>query len=258
MSNEPFFRQEGELFVPTAIAQGTWAEDSLHGRAVVGLLGFEIERRLGEPGFLPARLTVDLYRMPPSAPLEIRTRLLRDGRRIRLAEAEVFAAGVSCARALGLFLRMGDPSVRPVWSRGRGNAPPPSEAPASHQHWTIGGVWDFRPVSGFDGAGPRSAWMRELREMVGGHPHTPFSRVAAAADVASPFAHAHGNSGLDYINSDLTIYLHRLPAGEWVGVEAAEHGAAEGVAAGACFLHDEVGPIGLVACAALHSVHPPS
>jgi hypothetical protein len=92
--------------------------------------------------------------------------------------------------------------------------------------------------------------MSEIREMVGGRPLTPFSRVAAAADITSPIAHGHAG-GLVYINSDLTLYLHREPRGEWIGFEAINHHAADGVAAGGCFLHDEEGPIGMSACAGL-------
>ena len=58
--------------------------------------------------------------------------------------------------------------------------------------------------------GPRRLWMSEVRELVEGMPLTPFARVALAADFASPFANA-GDKGLGFINSDVTLYLHRLP-----------------------------------------------
>ena len=54
--------------------------------------------------------------------------------------------------------------------------------------------------------------MSEVRDLVEGMPLTPFVRVAVAADFASPWANA-GEQGLGYINSDVTLYLHR-PAGE--------------------------------------------
>jgi hypothetical protein len=256
MSNEPFFRRDGERYFPTAIAHGSWASDSLHGRSVVGLLGFELERRFGDPAFQPTRLTVDLYRMPPARPLEIQARLLRDGRRIRVAEAEWLSGGQSYARATLMLLRTGEAAVNPVWSRGPWDAPAPAEVPASLREWTTGGKWDFKPIDGFVGLAPKRAWLREIREMVEGFPLTPFTRVAAAADVSSPFAQAHPAGGLDYINPDVTTYLHRLPAGEWIGLETADHGDTAGVAVGVCILHDEQGPIGFVGCAGLHMVHP--
>jgi len=64
MSNEPFFVREGDTFVPTPSSRGPWDPKSLHGRVIAGLLGNEIERHYGAPEFIPARLTVDMYRLP--------------------------------------------------------------------------------------------------------------------------------------------------------------------------------------------------
>jgi Thioesterase-like superfamily len=75
-------------------------------------------------------------------------------------------------------------------------------------------------------------------------------RVAVAADFASPFANA-GDHGLGYINSDVTLYLHRLPEQQWIGFEVVNHHATDGVAIGECFLYDQQGPIGTSTVAAL-------
>ena len=79
---------------------------------------------------------------------------------------------------------------------------------------------------------------------------TPFVHVATGADFASPFANA-GDQGLGYINSDVTLYLHRLPVTRWVGFEVVNHHATDGVAIGECWLYDEQGPIGTSTVAAL-------
>jgi hypothetical protein len=92
--------------------------------------------------------------------------------------------------------------------------------------------------------------MAEVRELVDGEPLTPFVRVAVAADFASPFAHA-SDQGLGYINTDVTVYLHREPVGEWIGFESFSHGATDGVAVGDCLIHDEQGHIGSASCTAL-------
>jgi hypothetical protein len=92
--------------------------------------------------------------------------------------------------------------------------------------------------------------MSEVRDIVEGVPLTPFARVAVAADFASPFANA-GDKGLGFINSDVTVYLHRLPVTQWVGFEVVNHGATDGVAIGECRLHDERGPIGTASVTAL-------
>jgi acyl-CoA thioesterase len=81
-------------------------------------------------------------------------------------------------------------------------------------------------------------------------PLTPFARVALAADFASPFANA-GDKGLGYINSDVTLYLHRLRATNWIGFDVVNHHATEGIAIGECWLYDERGAIGTSTVAAL-------
>ena len=79
---------------------------------------------------------------------------------------------------------------------------------------------------------------------------TPFVRCAVAADYTNPFANS-GDQGLQFVNADLTLYLHRLPATEWIGFEVTNHGATDGVAIGECRLHDEEGAIGTSSVMAL-------
>ena len=74
--------------------------------------------------------------------------------------------------------------------------------------------------------------------------------MAVACDFASPVAHS-GSQGLGYINSDVTLYLHRPAVGEWIGFEKVDHQATAGVAVGGCRLYDVQGPIGAAMCAAL-------
>ena len=66
MTNQPFFRREADCYLPNPISNGPWDPNSLHGRVVIGLLGFVIEQRHGGEGFVPARLTVDMFRLPGS------------------------------------------------------------------------------------------------------------------------------------------------------------------------------------------------
>ena len=66
--------------------------------------------------------------------------------------------------------------------------------------------------------GGRKMEASEVRELVEGIPLSPFVHVATGADFASPFANA-GDQGLGYINSDVTLYLHRLPVTRWIGLD---------------------------------------
>ena len=252
MANEPFFTIEGTHYVPTPASRGPWNPNSLHGRVIAGLLGAEIERLHGSPEFMPARLTVDMYRLPDLSPVEVTTRVVREGNRIKVIDAEFVSGGVSAGRATCQLLRRTENPAGNVWKPPSWDVAAPADiAPPSDGRSGMGGMWATRRIEGdFGTVGRKRIWMSEVRELVGGRALTPFVRVAVSADFASPFANA-GDAGLEFINSDVTVYLHREPRTEWIGYEVVNHGATAGVAIGECFLYDEDGPIGSAACAAL-------
>ena len=252
MSTEPFFRKQNGLFHPTRAGVGPWNASSLHGRLIVGLLGAEIERLHGSADYIPARLTVDMYRLPDLSPVEVVTRVVKDGYRIKVIDAEFISGGASAGRATCQLLRRTEDPPGKVWTRPAWDAPLPADLPPPDDpRGALGGMWKVRPISGgFGSHDVRRVWMAEVREIVEGEPITPFARVAVAADIASPFANA-GDQGLGYINTDVTLYLHREPVSEWVGFEVFNHGATQGVAIGECIVHDEQGPIGSASCTAL-------
>lgn len=243
-----FFAHDGERFVPQSAARGFWQEDSVHGRALTGLLGAELERRCGADGFVPVRYTADLHRMAPFRPLTVETRLLREGGRLRLAEAALVVDGVEYARATCQFLRAGEPPEGAAPSPPPWNAPPPDQLEPRHRGSRTS---DERVIRGsFGSPFPREVWLREKNLLIAGEDYTPFSRLATSADFASPFSHA-SPAGIGYINSDVTVLIHRLPEGEWIGFEATGHEASQGIAVGHCRLHDAQGAVGYVATTAL-------
>jgi len=255
MENQPFFTRDGALYVPTPISRGPWDPKSLHGRVIAGLLGHVIEQRHGDPAFQPARLTVDMYKLPDLSPIEVTTKIVREGHRIKVIDAEFFSGGTSMARATCQLLRRTENPPGEIWSPPNWDVPAPADIPEPEdKRGGMGGMWTTRPISGSifgqPGVGRRRLWMSEVRDLVEGEALTPFGRVAVGADFASPFANA-GDQGLGYINSDVTVYLHRLPTTRWVGYEVANHQASDGVAIGECWLYDEIGPIGTATVAAL-------
>jgi len=176
-------------------------------------------------------------------PAEVVTTLVRGGRRVRAMDAVVRMGGTDVSRASALFLATGDdPEDHPVPV-----SPPWDAAPADELAIDMDDDESFEVVSpadrGFGTPGVRQAWIRDRRQLVRGVELTPFVRAALAADLASPLAN-FGAEGLDYINADLTLYLGRLPEGEWIGTETAHRVAGDGVSVAVCTLHDHRGPIG--------------
>src|SRR5271163_583180 len=100
MADLPFFTRDRDTFMPTEVANGPWDPKSLHGRVIIGLLAFVIEERHGGAEFVPARLTVDMFRLPNiTTPIEVTTKSIREGLRIRVIEADFVSGGVPMARA---------------------------------------------------------------------------------------------------------------------------------------------------------------
>jgi len=247
-----FFERAGDAFAPTDRARGPWGHDTLHGRVVAGLFGHCMEHQLGDPSLQFARLSVDLFRMPKMRPVQVAIEPVREGRRIRVLQAEMTSEGRSIARASAVQLRKGEAPPGQVWQPEPWDVPPPEETPpfTRHGEWTP--IWETRPIGGghFIGRGRKRMWIRETHAVVAGEDLLPFTRVAVCADIASPLAHS-GDQGLHYVNADITLYLHRVPIGEWVGWEVRDHQADAGVAIGECRVYDQAGPIGTSSVCAL-------
>jgi len=246
-----FFTRTSQGYLATPAARSPWNHQRVHGRVVSGLLACALEAEFGDPQFMPARVTTDLYRLPEYAPITIETRLVRDGRRIRVVDAEFFSGGVSAARATCQFLRRSAPSPGRVWSPPPWNAPrpddlPPPEPPAR------GPIGVNLPIPN-EGFGPNRRWFKERLALIEGEVITPFVRVAMSADMTSGIANA-AQDGVGYINSDVTLYLHRPPRAEWIGYETVDHGATDGVAVGSCRLYDLEGHIGAASICGLAQV----
>src|ERR1700684_2483943 len=119
MTNQPFFTHDRvhDAYIPTPASNGPWDPKSLHGRVIIGLLAHVIEQRHGADEFVPARLTVDMFRLPNiMTPVEIKKKQIRDGLRIRVIEADFISGGVAMARASCQLLRRTENPQGLVWS----------------------------------------------------------------------------------------------------------------------------------------------
>lgn len=244
--DEPFFRSENGLFVPSPSARGPWNPNSLHGRVLAGLLGRCLEQAHGDEALQFTRLTVDMFRLPNLEPIEVKTEVIRAGNRIRVADAVARSEGVEIGRARGVMLKRAEAPDSDAWSPPNWDAPHPSEAGPPRQ--ALSGMWDtwILPPSA---AGQKRVWLRELHPLVDDEPLSPFVRCAVSADYASPLANS-GPKGLFYVNADITLYLHRMPVGEYIGFEVDSHQGAEGIAVGDTTMYDVEGAIGRsVVCA---------
>jgi hypothetical protein len=243
---EAFFIAQGDdTFVPRPHARSPWAANMLHGRLLAALATRQLERDHLGPTMRLARLTVDMFRVVPLAPVVINADVVRDGRRLRAVDLVVSCEGRSVLRAGALLLASGDAPPGRVWSRPAWDeTPPDGPALARTSEADAMGSPDLRVIGGgFDGPGPYRAWVREPWPLVDGEELSPMVRAVMAADVGSPLS-SWSDAGLQYINADLTVSLVRSPAGEWIGLEVVDHLDDSGIGIGSCRLYDRHGPVG--------------
>jgi hypothetical protein len=254
VSAEAIYLPEGDAFVPTELARGPWDPNAQHGGAPAALLAREIEREAGDLGI--ARLTYEFLRPVPLEPLAISVELVRPGRRVRLFEATLEAAGQPVCRALGLALARPEnsaPAVAPDAEPLPGpDGVAPSPGPPGERPMFGGDGVELRFVKGaFAEPGPAAAWVRLRVPLVAGEEPSPVQRAAAAADFGNGVSAPLDWTEHVFINADLTVYLTRPPRGEWVALDSRTVVDPDGVGLSESVLHDADGPIGSAAQALL-------
>ncbi|MGI8549329.1 MAG: thioesterase family protein [Dehalococcoidia bacterium] len=250
---DAIFEPENGRFLPTARACSPWADNLLHGGPPAGLLARAIERLAGDSAMHLSRLTVDLFRLIPVAPLEVTARSVRQGRRIHAIEASLLVDGVEICRASGLLLRRSaDPEL--AVNGTKENHPGPdgieitsvsgrvsSTAPLREGfHTTVEARWvKQRPESG-----PAIVWLRIPVPFVAGEATSPLVRVAALSDFVNALSGGGHRGDMGFINADSTLYLHRAPIGEWICFQADRALSTGGLGVATAALYDIDGPIG--------------
>ncbi|MGH9026483.1 MAG: thioesterase family protein [Acidimicrobiia bacterium] len=248
---EAVFIRDGERYVPTALARGPWSAEAQHGGAPAGLVADAIERLEPGPTFV-ARLTLELLKPVPLAPLTLETELVRPGKKVQVVEARVRSGDDIVVLARALRLRTADldlPRAGPEGLPPDLPAPNQSKVLTDREMWVEGlrfwSAFEMRLARGtwFE-PGPASMWFRLAVPMVAGEEPSPLVRVAAAADFGNGVSAAFERGRFLFINPDLTVTVHRPARGEWVCLDALTHAEPVGVGLAESALYDEEGRIG--------------
>jgi hypothetical protein len=250
--SDALFDKDGDSFLPSEITRGPWSPDALHGGPVAALLAGLAEGLPRSAPMAAARITIELLRPVPLAPLRGAARVLRPGRKVMLAESSLHAGESEVARATLLFVRTLDQPLPEETLGGSAAVPPgPDTVPRTKPIWDAGlpayhrDAVEHRVVRGAWGRpGPCTDWIRLRVPVVAGEPTTPFQRVAAAADFGNGISAALPFGEWRFINPDLTIHVARLPRGEWVCLDAVTWPEALGIGVAESELFDESGRIG--------------
>src|ERR1700755_269228 len=102
---EAIYKVEGANILTSAFAGGPWDARLQHGAAPSSLICWAIEQLPSPVPMRVARLTVDLMRPVPVAPLTLETEVLREGKKIQLVAVRLLAARTQVVRATVLRVR---------------------------------------------------------------------------------------------------------------------------------------------------------
>lgn len=263
-AGESVFRRDGEDLVPGPLAQGPWYEGSLHGSAMLAALAWAAE---GHPADVPrqvTRLTVDMIRAAPLAPLRPVTRCVRSGKNVDFLDLELYGGEELFVRGTALRTRAAD--VTPAPDADDHVAVPTlperdpfvfegaEDRPGFHHALEIRvGGDDVRPV----------VWFRLAAPIVEGEENSGFVTMATVADwtYAVPTLERRSRAAAEgaapvaetafSINVDTTVQAVRPMTGDWLGLASTVTYGNQGSGASSARIFDQEGIVGFSSQSAL-------
>ena len=253
----PLFVPDGDGFLSARMTRGPWEKRMMHGGAPSALLARAVESVQPGQDLVVTRLTIDFLGGVPLGRVVVGAEVVRPGRRFQLVDATLRSAGEDRAACLARAVRIrradlpaaAASPVSPLvpLPRPEDGSDVPSWVPDGDQEMFYPAACDIRHVAGELGSGEVAAWIRLRGPLLAGEPPSALARVAAAADFANGLSWILPWSEWLFVNTELTIHLHREAEGEWIGLDARTSSAGGGYALATATLHDLRGPIGVCA-----------
>lgn len=244
----PLDGPDGGRFFATFSTTGPWYADAQHVGPPTALLVRALEQCDARPGTQLSRITVEVLGPVPAGEVTVRAAVERPGRTIALLGAEMTAGGRAVLRARAWRLAQGDTAAvaggeEPAIAGREHGVERPERPPG----WLPGfmDTLEWRWVRGWLGEpGPGTAWARQKVELVAGEKPSPLQRLAVVADSGNGAAAPLDIREWLFVNTELTLHLHRAPVGEWMGVDAHTVVGTTGLGTVSSLLFDENGHTG--------------
>jgi len=251
---------QGGRFVSTELTRGPWDPGAQHAGPPAALIARELERcpsPTGHTEWQVGRITYEILRPVPIAPLAVAVEVVRPGRSVELLSASLTGDDGEFVRASAWRLARGELELPAGLASEDPDSPARRRVPAALEHGTeeeffatgqeVGyhTAMEYRFTEGqFRDLGPATVWMRMRVPLVEGEEPSPLQRVLVAADSGNGVSATLDWSTHVFINVDLSVHLHRMPAGEWVCLDAVTIPEPTGIGLADTTLSDERGPIG--------------
>ncbi len=257
-----FYLETAEGFEATELTRGPWDPGAQHAGPPAALIGRALERlpasppgSEGEPApdWRVGRVTFEILRPVPIAPLSVSARIERPGRRVQMVSAELAdEGGEVLIRARGWRIAAEEVPIPPeAIAGGEASEVLSPEDSAVEEFFPTGSevgyhsAMEYRFAAGrFLDPGPAKVWMRMQVPLVAGESPSPLERVLVAADTGNGASATLPWARYLFINVDLTVHLHRLPVGDWVMLDARTTPEPSGLGLSDSALRDRQGPIG--------------
>lgn len=247
-----YYRPLGEdRFEPTTATTSPWDDGAQHGGPPTALLADCLDQAFGRPELRVARISMDFLGPVPRTPVQVRTELLRPGRRTQLSQAGLWAGDRQVATA-----RVWHLAAAPAENPGPDGSVLPADLPGPQaqtffggdENWGYGQATEWRAVSGgyASTSGAGDIWTRVRIPLIEGRPLTGLVRFAVVADSANGLSAPLDFQDWLFIPPGVTMHLHRYPVGEWVRLTAASDAGRDGIGLTEGTLSDAIGRCGTV------------
>jgi Thioesterase-like superfamily len=247
---DAFYEPDGDRLVATELTRGPWDPGAQHAGPPAALLGRALEQLPGGEGMQVGRLTFEILRSVPIAPVTVSAEVVRPGKKVQMIAAELSVEDEVLMRVRGWRLRSAELEI-PAEAASAPPAPRFPEAAEDFDFFPTGhelgyhSAMELRFASGgFLELGPAAAWLRMRHPLVAGEEPSPLQRTLIAADVGNGISAALDFRRFVFVNVDLTVHLERMPAGEWVCVDAITLPQPSGIGTAESVLSDREGRIG--------------
>jgi hypothetical protein len=217
---DAIYRVDGHRVVTSHDAAGPWDPSMQHGSAPAALVVWAAEAIPTPEPMQIARVTIDLMRPVPVAPLTLQTEVLREGRKIQLCAVRLLAGDVVVVGATVLRIKTQTLTLPPEVADRPTKLPGPDQIHEQQPDFSsspfVTGI-SVRAARGqFGVPGPGAIWYRVDRPLVEGAPVSQTMRAVVAADFCNATAATLDFRKWTFINADLSVNFARQPVGAWI------------------------------------------
>ncbi len=249
MASSFYTSTDNEWFEPTSHTRGPWDENACHAGPPTALLARAVEHLL--PAQRLTRLSVNLIRPIPFEKIRIEATIERQGRTVSTTRAILFnEEGKPMVTAAGMHLTPTEPQDLPTQ-----HLDVESPDSAIEGLFPITQTLHGKPAFNGDGVsvrypagqdhlpGPTTAWLKTV-PLLDTETPSPFQKICPLADCGNAFGRNADPSQVTFMNTDLTVVLHRDPIGDWLGTQSTGYWEPNGIGLADAQLFDSQGAVG--------------